>query len=143
MPLYHRKYCTSYTDVRFRNWRNQWDNSSTAFGGQFAGFLSPRDINGNFPIPPQDPLSCGGCYWKDAYYQALPFEYSFGAHHDMKTLISYMGGEEKFVARLEKMFEPGQNPTGSPKFGRTIFNPGNEPSMFAAIAMIFPPRDKY
>ncbi|KAG0639705.1 glycosyl hydrolase family 92-domain-containing protein [Tuber brumale] len=114
--------------MRSRNWRNQWDNNSMAFGGEFTGFLSPRDINGNFPTPPQDPLSCGGCYWRDAYYQALPFEYSFGAHHDMETLIKYMGGEGKFVARLEKMFEPGQSPTGSPRFGKTIFNPGNEPS---------------
>jgi len=61
----------------------------------------------------------------------------------MKTLISYMGGEEKFVARLEKMFEPGQNPTGSLRFGRTIFNPGNEPSISAVIAIIFPPRNKF
>ncbi|RPA97619.1 hypothetical protein L873DRAFT_1741593 [Choiromyces venosus 120613-1] len=113
---------------RSRNWRNQWDNSSSAFGGEFTGFLSPRDANGKFPTPPHDPLSCGGCYWRDAYYQALPFEYSFGTHHDMETLIKYMGGEEKFVARLEKVFEPNQNPTGSLRFGRTIFNPGNEPS---------------
>lgn len=113
---------------RSRNWRNHWDVNSTVDG--FSGFLSPIDEGGAFPDPPQNPLSCGGCYWGDNYYQALPFEYSFGAHHDMVTLIEYMGGDEMFTKRLEKLFEPGANPNGEGRFGKTLFNPGNEPSTF-------------
>lgn len=111
---------------RSRNWRNHWDPMST--GGGFSGFLSPIDKEGRFPTPPQNPLSCGGCYWGDEYYQALPFEYSFGAHHDMATLIKYMGGATRFTKRLEKLFEPGANVDGEMRFGKTLFNPGNEPS---------------
>ncbi|KAI5837786.1 glycosyl hydrolase family 92-domain-containing protein [Morchella snyderi] len=111
---------------RSRNWRNHWDTKSTAFG--FTGFLSPIDQNGAFPTPAWDPLSCGGCYWSDNYYQALPYEYSFGAHHDMETLIKYMGGDDLFTSRLAKLFEPGANPSGDARFGKTLFNPGNEPS---------------
>ena len=46
----------------------------------------------------------------------------------MSTLISYCGGPEMFVTKLETLFEPGLNPSGSVQFNYTIFNPGNEPS---------------
>lgn len=111
---------------RSRNWRNHWDTKSTT--GRFSGFLSPIDEKGAFPNPPQDPLTCDSCYWGSDYYQALPFEYSFGAHHDMATLIEYMGGDTLFTKRLEKLFEPGANKEGEVRFGKTLFNPGNEPS---------------
>ncbi|KAI1275676.1 glycoside hydrolase family 92 protein [Xylaria sp. FL0933] len=108
---------------RSRNWRNQWNANLTALN--FTGFLGPRSTSGAFLS--QDPLSCGGCYWGDAYYEALPMEYSFNAHHDMATLISYSGGPDAFVARLEAMFTPGLS-SGNAQFGYTLFNPGNEPS---------------
>lgn len=59
-------------------------------------------------------------------YEALPWEYSWNAQHDMDTLISYCGGEANFLKRLEMMFTPGAYPSGS--FDQMIFNPGNEPS---------------
>ncbi|KAI0095727.1 glycoside hydrolase family 92 protein [Nemania sp. FL0031] len=108
---------------RSRNWRNQWNANLTALN--FTGFLGPRDTSGNWLS--QDPLSCGGCYWGDAYYQGLPMEYSFNAHHDITHLISLSGGVDAFVARLETMFKPGLS-SGNSQFGYTLFNPGNEPS---------------
>lgn len=59
-------------------------------------------------------------------YEALPWEYSWNAHHDIDTLLSYIGNETTFLARLETMFLPGADPSGS--FSEMIFNPGNEPS---------------
>ncbi|MCJ1427538.1 hypothetical protein MMC29_005441 [Sticta canariensis] len=109
---------------RSRNWRNHWNPAASSLN--FTGFVVPRKADGSFI--PQDPLSCGGCYWGDAYYQGLPFEYSFAPHHDIYTLIDYMGGPDEFVDRLNTIFEPGKNPSGSASFGNTIFNPGNEPS---------------
>ncbi|EON97419.1 putative glycosyl hydrolase protein [Phaeoacremonium minimum UCRPA7] len=82
-----------------------------------------------------DPLSCGGCYWADYYYQGLPWEYSFNAHHDIDTLISLSGGEETFAARLETIFTPGLNPSGA--FDKMIFNPGNEPSFTSPFLFNF------
>ncbi|KAI5918616.1 family 92 glycoside hydrolase [Camillea tinctor] len=108
---------------RSRNWRNQWNPDLSTHG--FTGFLGPRDENGSWVD--QDPLDCGGCYWGDDYYEALPIEYSFNAHHDMDTLIAYCGGTEQFVARLELMFEGGVSDSNS-QFNHTLFNPGNEPS---------------
>lgn len=59
-------------------------------------------------------------------YEALPWEYSFNAHHDIDKLIALSGGEATFLARLEMMFTPGAYPDGA--FDEMIFNPGNEPS---------------
>ncbi|KAB8303439.1 hypothetical protein EYC80_004864 [Monilinia laxa] len=109
---------------RSQNWINHWNPSATSLG--FNGFLVPRSTAGFIK---QDPLSCGGCYWKDAYYEALPWEYSFNMHHDMDTLVALSGGPSTFVSRLNTMFKPGINTSGrSSGFNNTIFNPGNEPS---------------
>lgn len=63
---------------RSRNWRNHWNPQQTSLG--FSGFVVPRYVNGSFEYP-YDPLQCGGCYWGDPFYEALPWEYSFNAHH--------------------------------------------------------------
>lgn len=126
---------------RSKGWRNHWDRRMRIYG--FSGFLSPVTPAGRFPGTPHNPLSCDGCYWGDPYYQATPFEYSFGAHHDMKTLIRYMGGDSAFVARLEKLFEPGARPNGNNRFGRTIFDPGNEPSFASPYLFNFVPGNQW
>jgi hypothetical protein len=109
---------------RSRNWRNHWNPNATSLN--FTGFVVPRTTEGFLK---QDPLDCGGCYWPDLYYEALPWEYSFNAHHDINTLIALSGGPTTFVSRLETMFKPGINTSGrSALFNNTIFNPGNEPS---------------
>lgn len=96
---------------RSRNWRNHWNPNTTSLN--HTGFLVPRNTSGFIE---QDPLSCGGCYWGDAYYEALPWEYSFNAHHDIATLIALSGGPDRFRDRLDTFF------------ANNLFNPGNEPS---------------
>jgi predicted alpha-1,2-mannosidase len=121
---------------RSQNWRNHWNPNATSLG--FSGFVVPRNADGSFV--PQDPLSCGGCYWDDAYYEALPWEYSHGMTHDVATLITYSGGPKRFVQRLEAMFTPGNNPansTGTSQFNYTIFNPSNEPDFTTAYLYNF------
>lgn len=108
---------------RSRNWRNHWNPAATSLG--FSGFVVPRNTSGFID---QDPLSCGGCYWGDDYYEGLPWEYSMNAHHDISTLVALSGGPATFVQRLETFFQGGANPSGSAAFNYTIFNPGNEPS---------------
>ncbi|KAL8951448.1 MAG: hypothetical protein Q9222_002573 [Ikaeria aurantiellina] len=107
-----------------RNWRNHWDPKATALN--VSGFLMPRSPNGTFIR--QDPLDCGGCYWGDDYYEALPWEYTFNVHHDIYTLIQYVGGADSFIRRLDITFQANQNPHGLPWFNSTIFNPSNEVS---------------
>ncbi|KAI4653561.1 hypothetical protein J4E93_001327 [Alternaria ventricosa] len=97
---------------RSRNWRNQWDPSASSHN--HTGFLVPRLANGEFLQ--QDPADCGGCYWPDAYYEDNSWIYSMNAIHDVAELIRRVGGDEKFVDRLNKIFELG------------FFDAGNEPS---------------
>ena len=111
---------------RSAQWRNHWNNASESLGSK--GFVVPRAANGSFLT--QDPLYCGGCYWGDAYYEALPWEYSFTAIHDVATMIEYSGGSDAFKSKLDTFFAPGMNPknsTGSSMFNYTLMNPSNEP----------------
>lgn len=107
---------------RSAGWQHHWNKDLEALG--FSGFVGPRTPEG---FMDQDPLSCGGCYWRDAYYQVLPWEYSFNAHHDIATIIELCGGDDTFVKRPEKTFEPGVY-GGNAEFGHLLFNPGNQPS---------------
>ncbi len=56
--------------TRSRNWRNHWDASVSSVN--YIGFVVPRNGDGTFVN--QDPLSCGGCYWGEAFYEAIPRE---------------------------------------------------------------------
>jgi predicted alpha-1,2-mannosidase len=96
---------------RSRNWRNHWNVNVTSEG--HSGFVVPRQANGSFVW--QDPKDCGGCYWGDAYYEDNAWIYSMNAIHDVSELKRRIGGDEKFVDRLDKLFSLG------------IFNAGNEP----------------
>jgi predicted alpha-1,2-mannosidase len=96
---------------RSRNWRNHWNPNATSEG--HCGFMVPRSANGSFI--PQDPEDCGGCYWGDAYYEDNAWIYSMNAIHDVAELKKRIGGDERFVDRIDKLFE------------LDIFNAGNEP----------------
>jgi predicted alpha-1,2-mannosidase len=97
--------------TRSRYWRNHWNPNATSEG--HSGFLVPRNANGSFVA--QDPKTCGGCYWGDAYYEDSAWIYSMNAIHDIAELKKRIGGDERFVDRLDKLFD------------LKIFNAGNEP----------------
>lgn len=97
---------------RSRNWRNHWDPLASSNG--HSGFVVPRLSNGTFVA--QDPLNCGGCYWGDAYYEDNPWVYSLNAIHDIAHLKELSGGDDKFVDRVNKLWD------------LDIFDAGNEPS---------------
>jgi predicted alpha-1,2-mannosidase len=96
---------------RSRNWRNHWNPNATSEG--HFGFVVPRNANGSFVR--QDPKDCGGCYWGDAYYEDNAWIYSMNAIHDVGELKRRIGGDGRFVDRLDKLFD------------LKIFNAGNEP----------------
>ncbi|KAJ5689967.1 hypothetical protein N7462_004359 [Penicillium macrosclerotiorum] len=102
---------------RSRYWRNHWNSDLTSLS--FTGFVGPRDSSGDFITT--DPLNDAG-YWTDPNYEANSWAYSWAGVHDMKHLITLMGGAATVVKRLDKMFEVGV--TGS---SGTIFDSTNEP----------------
>jgi putative alpha-1,2-mannosidase len=88
---------------RSRNWRNHWNPAATS--SNHSGFVVPRLANGS--LVPQDPANCGGCYWGDAYYEDSSWIYSMNAVHDVAELKKRVGGDARFVDRLNKIFELG------------------------------------
>lgn len=96
---------------RSRNWRNHWNSNASSEG--HTGFVVPRRADGTFVL--QDPRDCGGCYWGDAYYEDNAWIYSMNAIHDVAELKDRVGGDERFVDRLDKIFQ------------LDIFDAGNEP----------------
>ncbi|PVH97842.1 glycoside hydrolase family 92 protein [Periconia macrospinosa] len=106
---------------RSRNWRNHWNPEASAHN--HSGFAVPRLANGTFLK--QDPTNCGGCYWGDAYYEDSPWVYSMNAIHDVYKLKELVGGDAKFVDRIDKMFE------------LDLFHYGNEPAFTSAYLYNF------
>ncbi|PLN85853.1 glycosyl hydrolase [Aspergillus taichungensis] len=100
---------------RSRHWRNHWNKKAESKG--FEGFVGPRDENGTF-LDPGDLTASG--YWGDAFYEASPWAYSFGAVHDMAHTVELMGGEKTARKRLDAMFEEDDE-------GKSIFDATNEP----------------
>ncbi|KAL5117689.1 hypothetical protein ACEQ8H_004437 [Pleosporales sp. CAS-2024a] len=96
---------------RCRNWRNHWNPNAQSEG--HAGFVVPRHANGSFAR--QNPESCGGCYWEDAYYEDNAWIYSMNAIHDVAELKRRIGGDDWFVDHIDKLFD------------LDIFHAGNEP----------------
>lgn len=78
----------------------------------FTGYLQPRYLNGTFGY--QDPIFCSpllnftSCYLNpDGHetYEGSSWLYTFFAPHDMANLIAMLGGDKKFVARLDYLHE--------------------------------------
>ncbi|KAF2202198.1 alpha-1,2-mannosidase family protein [Delitschia confertaspora ATCC 74209] len=112
---------------RSRNWRNHWDPNCTSNGHR--GFVVPRRANGSFIV--QDPMKCDGCYWGDAYYEDNAWVYSMNAPHDAAELVKLVGGKDKFVDRIDKLFD------------LKVFNAANEPGFTAPFLYNFVPGQQH
>ncbi|KAI0968250.1 alpha-1,2-mannosidase-like protein [Xylaria arbuscula] len=114
---------------RSRNWRNLWraehddhyrdQATGTTQGSEFLGFLQPRFRNGTFSE--QTARLCSPvyeqhvCYFDTGYstYEGSPWLYSFYVPQDMASLVSLMGGPERFVERLDYFHSSGINYMGN------------------------------
>jgi predicted alpha-1,2-mannosidase len=87
---------------RSENWRNVFDAS--------VGFVRGRHEDGSW-VEPFEP-------GKNASYitEGLPWQYTFFVPQNIPGLIEAMGGRERFIAKLDGLFE------------RNLYDQGNEPS---------------
>jgi predicted alpha-1,2-mannosidase len=75
-----------------KNYRNLYDPKS--------GFFIPKDAEGKFlEFNPKDKLGR-----QDGFTEGDQWTYLFGAMQDIPGMISLMGGDEKFAARLDENF---------------------------------------
>jgi predicted alpha-1,2-mannosidase len=116
-----------YFSKRAQNYRNVY-NSKT-------GFMSPKMADGNW-VEPFDPQLSGGIGSRMYFAENNAWIWNFSVMHDIPSLIELMGGTEKFINRLDALFnEPtkiakwqfmGQFPDATGLNG--MFPAGNEPS---------------
>ena len=83
---------------RAGNWRNAWDPKT--------GFMRARLSNGSFREP-FDPTFAG--YGSD-YTEGNAWQYSWYVPQDVAGLIAAMGGDAKFVAKLDALFDAKVDP---------------------------------
>lgn len=107
---------------RSTNWRNLWNpaqkdvlvdgsTGDVTSWSDFTGFLQPRLMNGTFKH--QTTRTCSPaheqhkCYLDTRLntYEGSPWLYSFFVPQDMASLITSMGGPERFVERLAYFHE--------------------------------------
>ena len=77
---------------RALNYRNLFDSS--------IGFVRPKTIQGTFKAE-FDPLQTHG----EGFIEGNSWNFSFHAPHDVNGLIYLMGGNKKFIKRLDNLFE--------------------------------------
>ena len=85
-------------DQRAGNWRNAWDPKT--------GFMRARLSNGAFREP-FDPTFAG--YGSD-YTEGNAWQYSWYVPQDVPGLIKAMGGDAKFIAKLDQVFDAKVDP---------------------------------
>ncbi|TBU25783.1 glycoside hydrolase family 92 protein [Dichomitus squalens] len=102
---------------RSENYQNVW-NANLTFPGRsdIVGFMQPRFVNGTFNFT--DPRHCSihdplqaTCFLNaqnhDGFYEGSPITYSQYVPHDTAKLIELQGGNQKFIDRLNFIFEEG------------------------------------
>jgi predicted alpha-1,2-mannosidase len=76
---------------RSANWKNVYDSST--------GFMRPKGSDGRF-LAKFDPLKTEG----QGFIEGNSWNYSLYVPHDPDTMISMMGGKDRFAAHLDELF---------------------------------------
>ncbi|KAL4949900.1 glycosyl hydrolase family 92-domain-containing protein [Aspergillus filifer] len=115
---------------RSGNWKNLYkDDQVSLINGTdtgFVGFFQPKYLNGTWGY--QDPIACSAlASWcsltsnPSETFESSVWEYQFYVPHDMSTLISTLGGDDNFVARLDFFHESGLADLGNEPVFLTVY----------------------
>ncbi len=83
---------------RTENWQNLWDKSLER--ENFKGFLRPRKPDGTWA----DPYFVVRGTWPDFFYEGDLWTYSLYAPQDVRKVIEFAGGSQRFTQRLDWIF---------------------------------------
>ena len=81
-----------------------------------SGTLRPRMQDGSF-LTPFDPLQGADFEPVPGFHEGTAWNYTFYVPHDIEGLSKLMGGNRKFVDKLQKVFDEG------------LYDPANEPDI--------------
>ncbi|KAG6038950.1 hypothetical protein E4U41_003456 [Claviceps citrina] len=101
---------------RSMNWKNLWKGDQTSMikgrDTGFRGFFQPRYMNGTWGF--QDPIDCSalGSFCSltsnpSETFEASIWQYLFYVPHAISSLISFVGGDDAFVSRLNFFHKSG------------------------------------
>jgi predicted alpha-1,2-mannosidase len=110
-----------------------------------TGFMSPRKADGSW-VEPFDPKTSGGTGCRDYFAEINAWNYTWFVPQDIEGLIGLMGGKEKFVARLDQLYEESltgyakwttiaKQPDASGIVGQFVM--GNEPGFTVPYLYVF------
>lgn len=116
---------------RSKNYKNLFDSR--------IGFMAPKTADGNWIFNDKkfDPVWSGGQGGREYYTETNAWTYTFHVQHDVEGLIDIMGGRDKFISRLDQLFQEqfggrgskysyfNQFPDGTGLIGQ--YNHGNQP----------------
>jgi putative alpha-1,2-mannosidase len=98
-------------DVDYEFFMKHAHDYQNLFNGQ-TGFMAPKTADGNWVVPFNPRLS-GGQGGRDYFAEMNSWMYTWYVSHDIQGLVNLMGGREKFVAKLDALF---QEQYGGPKY---------------------------
>lgn len=81
---------------RSKMWIKLWNPNLESYG--FSGFICPKDKNGKWIII--DAAFNWGS-WKEYFYEANSWTYSFFVPHEIEKLIELNGGKENYALKLD------------------------------------------
>ena len=84
-----------YFMKRAYNYKNVFDSCT--------GFMRPKTADDTW-IEPFDPIWSGGQGGRDYYTENNGWNYTWYVRHDVQGLIDLMGGREKFIEKLDALF---------------------------------------
>jgi predicted alpha-1,2-mannosidase len=110
-----------------------------------TGFMSPKKADGTW-VEPFDPKTSGGTGCRDYFAEVNAWNYTWFVPQNIDNLIDLMGGNEKFTARLDQLFEESLN--GYAKWAKITNQPdatglvgqfvmGNEPGFDVPYLYVF------
>lgn len=100
----HKDADYAYFMKRAHDYRNVYNPAT--------GFMAPRSADGNW-VEDFDPRLGGGQGGRDYFTEVNGSVYAFHVQHDVAGLIALMGGRQKFIDRLNALFE---EPFGESKY---------------------------
>ncbi|KAH8730077.1 glycosyl hydrolase family 92-domain-containing protein [Phaeosphaeriaceae sp. PMI808] len=118
--------------ARSKNWRNLFKadqrSSINSIDTNFTGFFQPKYLNGTWGY--QDPIACSPlasfCSLTSnpsETFESSAWEYMFFVPHDIKRVISLLGGEEAFLRRLDFFHTSGLADIGNEPVFLTVYMP--------------------
>lgn len=99
---------------RSKQWINLWNPEAQSDG--YKGFITPKNLKGDF-VDIDIKKDWGS--WKDYFYEANSWTYSYFVPHQFDKLVELSGGKEMFAKKLEHAFE------------NNLIDYGNEPAFLA------------